>query len=415
MFGLMRFSAAGWPGSCKLLRICVIMGLLAGFALSPKLWLSSRLYPLTPVWPFLKPLGPPADRMVFGALLVLLIALLAVWRRGILAAVFALLLLLALQDESRWQPWFYQYAFMLLAIALAGRERPSAARNTCRLIVAATYIWSGLAKLNANFFENAFAWLVGPLVKGWPAPAHAFVNHLAFVAPCLECAVGIGLLSRRLRPAAVFFAIAMHAFILLAIGPLGLNYNDVVWPWNLAMMAFVPILFFRTADRPTMRDIVWGRGFAFQKVVLVLFALAPILSFFGRWDDYLSSALYSGNTNFGWIRLNDDAFNRLPDGIDEYVTTAGPNLNEIDLDDWSLGELGVPAYPEIRVFRSVARAVCGFTADAPSVKLVVKRKRAFAIGRRESVYGCADLRRSESGSESSQKHEWPRMNTNKHE
>ncbi len=57
----------GRARSCESLRICVILGLLAGFALSPKLWLSSRLYPLTPVWPFLMPLGFPGDYIVFGA------------------------------------------------------------------------------------------------------------------------------------------------------------------------------------------------------------------------------------------------------------------------------------------------------------------------------------------------------------
>ena len=72
----------------------------------------------------------------------------------------------------------------------------------------------------------------------------------------------------------------MHVFIPAAIGPLGRNYNTVVWPWNVAMVAFLLLLFFRPADEPRARDIVWGSGFAFQKLVLVLFLAMPALHLF---------------------------------------------------------------------------------------------------------------------------------------
>ncbi len=163
---------------------------------------------------------------------------------------------MALQDQSRWQPWFYQYVIMLIAIALAGPARPTAALNTCCLVVAATYIWSGLAKLNPRFMDNTFPWLVGPFVGAWPAPAQWLAHHLAFAAPFLECAVGVGFLTRRFRRAALFCAIGMHVAILIAIGPLGVNFNAVVWPWNVAMIAFLLILFFRRSEEPAPRDIV---------------------------------------------------------------------------------------------------------------------------------------------------------------
>src|ERR1700733_9955673 len=105
----MRLSLGDRLKSYELLRICVILALLAGFALSPKLWLSSRLYPLTPVWLFLRPLGSPGDRILFFATIALLIGSLVRPRRPLLAASCVLLVLLALQDQSRWQPWFYQY------------------------------------------------------------------------------------------------------------------------------------------------------------------------------------------------------------------------------------------------------------------------------------------------------------------
>lgn len=368
----------------------MVLGLLAGFALSQKLWLSSRFYPLTPVWSFFSPLRSPTDSVVFFALIALLIAVSVAPRRALLIAVFALLLLVALQDQSRWQPWFYQYAIMLLAIVLAGSDRREAALNTCCLIVSATYIWSGLAKLNPNFVTDVFPGLAEPFIGARLAHAQ-FVRPLAFVAPLVECGAGIGLLFRRSRLAALFCAIAMHLFILMAIGPLGHRFNIVVWPWNLAMIAFLPILFFRRREDPDLRDIIWGRGFPFQKVVLMLFVFMPVLSFFNLWDHYLSSALYSGNRNSGVIYLSDAVFDRLPEQIEDYVTDEGPNVNGLDINSWSLGEMNVPSYPEIRIYTNVARQICRFAPDGSGVELVIQGKLALVNSNRRSVYHCSDL------------------------
>ena len=88
------------------LKTAVSTGLLGGFLLSPKLWLSSRMYPLTPVARFLRPIPPPFDYAVFAVLLLLLawIAVRASPAKEI-AAFVALAALYGLCDQSRWQPW----------------------------------------------------------------------------------------------------------------------------------------------------------------------------------------------------------------------------------------------------------------------------------------------------------------------
>jgi len=300
---------------------------------------------------------------------------------------------LALQDQSRWQPWFYQYVFMLLAIALAGSQRQASAFNTCCLVIAATYIWSGLAKLNPNFVSDIFPAFFEPFIARKLVPGPWLVPRFAFVAPLFECAVGIGLLIRRIRPWALFCAIVMHAFILIALGPLGRSFNAVIWPWNLAMIAFLLILFSRRTENPTLQDIVRGRGFVFQKVVLILFGILPALSVFHLWNDYLSSALYSGNVDAGVVYLSDDAFESLPDKIEDYVFEEGPNRSSLDINHWSFLEMNVPAYPEARIFRNVTRQICGYVSNGSGVELVVQEKLAFINGRRRLVYHCSDLQR----------------------
>src|SRR5689334_942694 len=54
-------------------RWIVAAGMLAGLLLSPRLWLSDRLYPQTPIWNALHPIPPPFDRVAFAALLLALI------------------------------------------------------------------------------------------------------------------------------------------------------------------------------------------------------------------------------------------------------------------------------------------------------------------------------------------------------
>ena len=135
--------------------------------------MSARPYPLTPLLDAVPPLPYPADYALFG-LFVALVAGVGVTRGRIVGwlatGVLTLATFFVLEDESRLQPWFYQYSFMLAAFCLYGWGRMSAsdAFNTCRLIVAATYFWSGLQKANAGFFEVAYPLLVEPLASWLP-------------------------------------------------------------------------------------------------------------------------------------------------------------------------------------------------------------------------------------------------------
>ncbi len=353
--------------------------MFAGLLLAHKLWLSDRFYPQTPVWSSWKPLPFPFDVAALIVLLLLLLIIAAAPKPNLWIAVFvALVVPLALLDQSRWQPWFYQYLFMLIAVGL-GRE--TAALNTCRLIVVSIYFWSGLQKAHSHFTGDVFPWLMEPAARFLPSGITPFVSKFGIIVPIVEVALALGLLTRRFRNAAVLISIMTHALIMLSIGPLGHNANTVVWPWNIAMAAFVFILFWR-ADDFSLSDLIWTKNFAFQKVVLLLFAIAPALSFFNLWDNYLSAALYAGNKNEATIYLDGPVFDKLPDAIQEYVED-----DKLDISDWSYGELNVPPYPEIRIYKNVARSLCRYG----DVKLEVRGK-AVLFNRVEQLsFDCAAL------------------------
>ncbi len=328
------------------LRLALAAGLVAGLLLSPNLWISTRAYPLTPLWDTIPSLPYPADYALFGLFVALVAGVGAARGRtvGWLAvAALALAAFFVLEDGSRLQPWFYQYSFMLAACCLYGLGRIGArdALNVCRLIVAATYFWSGLQKANARFFQSTYPWLVEPLTARLPDWVESTLLSGAYAVPAIEAAIGLGLLTRRFRKPAAIGALSMHAFIMLCMGPLGHDWNVVVWPWNFAMSAFVLILFWSPPDDPTPSTILSpGRslspGFALQAAVLVLFAVMPLFNFFGLWHSYLSSSLYSGTSKQGYVLEGD--------GSDWRSTRIG---------DLSEKELNTPAYPEDRIFKNV--------------------------------------------------------------
>jgi hypothetical protein len=349
--------------------------MLCGFMLSPRLWLTTRNCPHTPVWDGLPDLPTPGDWLLLGLLLATLGAIVGSNRPRLALIVFVTLAgFWSLWDQTRWQPWFYQYLFMFAALACGAPpdnpERNEASLNACRLIIACTYFWSGLQKLNWNFAHADFPWLMAPLLKHLPESCHQFLDGSPWAAALTECAIGLGLLVWPLRPLAVVGALSMHLLILYCLGPWGHRWNTVVWPWNVAMMVFVVVLFSRTRQLMPWH-ILWPRRFLFARLVL-LFGILPLLNFFDCWDSYLSAALYSGNTPDARIFISEDVLDRLPNDVKYHVWVGGNTPDdfdpdcpyEVDIGGWSMAELNVPCYPAERVYRGLARRLAQWPASA---------------------------------------------------
>jgi hypothetical protein len=109
----------------------------------------------------------------------------------------------------------------------------------------------------------------------------------------------------------------------------------------------------------------------------------PLLSFTGHWDAYLSGALYSGNIKAAVIGLPEAAVARLPDAARPHVVRNRAGATVLDVHEWSMDELGVPPYPEDRVFRAVAREVCRRAGDPAGIVLVIFGRPSLLAGHRE--------------------------------
>jgi hypothetical protein len=365
----------------------VAVALGAGVLLALRLFLATRVYPRVPVldgWP---PLPGPIDVVAVGALFVALGGVALSSRpRWWAAAATLIAVLLAADDQSRWQPWFYQYVAMLGALALA--RDPGDALTAWRFVLVGLYFWSGIQKLNVTFMTLLFPWLVEPLTTVLPGGVHPALLRGWFVVPLMEIAVAVGLLVPRLRSAAVVGAVVTHGAVLSLLGPLARGTNAVVWPWNAALAALAVLLFW--GDRAA--SPVVPRRLGSHAAALVLFGALPALSFTGHWDAYLSGALYSGNVKAAALALTDPVAARLPDAAGRHVTRNRTGANVLDVWEWSMGELAVPSYPEDRVFRAVARDICRFAGRPEDVVLVIFGRPAAFSGHRDMTRAdCAAL------------------------
>lgn len=363
----------------RLLTLVLTLALLCGFALSRRLWFySTRLYPGVPVFDFLPTVAPTAGYVWFGALVALLVLAAVRARPRAYASAFVVLAsLYVLFDESRLQPWFYQYLFMLLALA-AHTRRDEGARTplrACAFVVASVYFWSGAQKLNPQFFSEVLPSLAAPYLARLPASFSRMLTPLGALVPLTEICAGLMLLTRRWRRAGVVLAIVTNAVVLLLFVPV--RRNNVIWPWNVAMAAFVLILFRRGADG--VRDFLPRRALSIQTAALVLFGLMPVLSLFGLWGQYLSSALYSGNVPRAEFMLSERVAGQLPPRVRSKLRPT-PEGFRLDINHWSYAELNVPAYPSEKVYARATATLCDFAESPSDVRLEVSEPPRFFGG-----------------------------------
>ena len=382
------------PRRIQLARTAVVLGTLAALLVAPRLWLEHRYFGPLPVFSWVPVLHPPLDLIALTALALLLLPVLAARRpRPWILLWCALFALRSLPDRITWQPYFLQYFFLLLALAFAGGggSRDAGVLHTSRLVVASIYFWSGVSKFDHAFLHGGIVPVLHP-ISSWFPPA--LVVEFAILVPAAEVALALGLLVPRMRDAACALAILMHLSLLYVLGPLGQDYNRVVWPWNVVMIALDLVLFFR--DRGfSARDLLWPRGFALHRVALVLFVVCPVLSYAGLWDPYLSFRLYSYKYHWGTLYLGERVRAALPERtrVESEPSERSDYPWKLLIPYWSEHELGAFAPATPAVYRGIARKVCAEAERSGDVLLVIDEPGDWRTGAsRRTSTTCDGLR-----------------------
>ena len=115
----------------------------------------------------------------------------------------------------------------------------------------------------------------------------------------------------------------------------------------------------------------------------------PAFSLVDLWDSYLSSALYSGNTDQAVIYVSPAVIARLPAALHPHIWQSSQPFF-LDTNRWAYGELNVPLYLEPRIYRKVTEQICAYADNSSEIRLRIKKKPNPFTGLRESEYYDCD-------------------------
>ena len=335
----------------RLLQVTCLFWLVAKL-ISYKVWTTYRLFPIVPVFDIASDI-PGWLHLFFYAvsLASLVILLVKPQQRLVMIILLVSELCSVLMDYTRWQPWEYQYLFILFIFLINKEDRNIKALVAFLLV--ALYTYSGLHKLNTGFLLQIWDNMI---LRSLFHMSHSIrgtspVYYGGYILGSLELCCGLALLFKKTQRTVACLLIVMHLFNLLWLGPLGANYNIIVWPWNIAMAILLYILFI--SDKVTLFKPVFAR---LNIVVFIAWGVLPALNIFGYWDHYLSGSLYSGKLPLMGICTNGaKEFKPFLSDTDKYQFCAGKPY--IKLQSWAMKELNVPPYPQERIYYKIAGAI----------------------------------------------------------
>lgn len=324
-----------------IVRVSALLGILVLMIYAPKLWISTKNFPTVPLFESLPNLSYPLDYFFAYAFAGFITAYIFNPKRWIGITVIGLYVFLAILDQNRLQPYFYQSILTILAIVLFPKNAdPKKVLYAVILVFFATYFWSGLQKLNAVFYTQ---WMHA-LGKHFSFISTELLQAFTYAVPWLEAAMGILLLFNKTRKFSVVFIVLMHSIIIFLLFYLGYGYNVV--PWNVQNIVSVLVLFWvleTTAPWSFFTEL-----FSWQKTVMIGFTiLLPLSNFWGGYDHLLSYSFFTSKLNYYYVELSDELENSLPDTIHQYYRYQDGHA-VLYLNEWA-GEVNkVLFYPEER-------------------------------------------------------------------
>jgi hypothetical protein len=321
------------------------LGFMAQIFLSQTLWYSeTRHFFLVPMFDALPlDLGNIGNMVLFVGLLLSLIIGVFYQKKYLLFGILVFLTLLILQDLTRVQAWSYQYFLTFLILFVNWKKPTKGILPALQYLLIFTYFWSGVQKINPHYIDSVHPWLFSAFE--WSEP---FKNNvtIGYATAIIEALIGVGLLFRSTRKVAVIGGILMHGFILTIISPWFLNWNSIVYPWNIVMICLLPTLFWHKNENKSenvSQFIVLPKS-PVEWLILVCVGILPIFNLFTHFPETISMTMYNGATSEITVFFTDE---EVPDCIPQQAKSEAypaQNSNLLSLDDWGLQELNVPIY-----------------------------------------------------------------------
>ncbi|PDS22544.1 hypothetical protein [Flavobacterium branchiophilum] len=335
-----------------IIRLTAVFWLIAKIG-TFKLWTADRLLPLVPPFAFLENIPNSVHLFLYIVVLChLFFTLINTNCRWIYFSTIFFEILSCALDQNRWQPYIYQYILIFLFAGIFFKKNIKFI-NLLQFLLIVIYFNSGLHKLNSGFLYNVWQNMILHRFIGldYTTIQSPWLYQSGYILGLIETFAGIALCFTRFQNRAAWIMIGMHVFILVLITPIGLNYNVIVWPWNVLMIGLLYLIFVKKEQTETLN---WIKLFSGKNMILfVLLGIMPLTNFFGIWDHFLSFNLYSGSSMKMEICIENPQETKQFEPYYSSKKTFCKTQSVIQSDDWALKELHIVVYPEKRVYEKI--------------------------------------------------------------
>ncbi|MFK8060198.1 MAG: hypothetical protein AB8B78_08925 [Polaribacter sp.] len=348
-------------------RILAILPVLVLMMYAPKLWVTTKIFPVIPLFDWLPIPTNPIDYILAGFFFLIQIVYIFQNKRWQGWTVLLLYVFLALVDQNRLQPYFYQSFLTILAIEIFPKKTNY--RNVLYaviLIFFATYFWSGIQKVNEAFYIQ---WL-GALNKHFSCIdtintaliclPQWFLELFTYAVPWLEASMGVLLLFNKTRKFGVVFILGMHVIITFLLFYLGYGYNVV--PWNIQNIISVVVIFWTL--KTTNAFDFFLKFFNKQKLAILVFTMfLPLANnLTGFYDNLLSFHFFTADLKYYNVFINEELEDNLPEHIHRFYRFKNGKAY-IQMNEWAQYDNKVLFYPEERIIHFMDAYLCSFAKN----------------------------------------------------
>lgn len=308
------------------------------------------------------------------------------WQKQALGIGLFCLSLLIIEDINRFQAWVYIYTALLGIITWNLWQKQShKIRISLQFIMAMVYFWTGAQKLNIQFVTDVYPWLAKVFeATRWLSE----YPNLGYGVGLFELSIGLLLLLPKTQKAGVLLATLLHLGILALL--IKDNWNSVVYPWNVAMIALLFTLFWK---KETVENdaIINNKKTRPNLFIIALFGILPFFDFFQLIPHCLALGMYSGTSMECDLIIHDDGRAAcVPPKLQEKLLFKSDVESILSLDDWGLEDLNIPPFASDRVYRAVAKEFCACSKQYEG-SVVFYYPARWEDKDRQLVISCEDL------------------------
>jgi len=345
-----------------------LIGILGSF----KLWISDRLFPLTPVFNVLTKCSDLINYLIFFVFAACLIGLLIKFNRIVFLIFLILLIFLIFQDQNRLQPWVYFYSLILFPFLIRQNKIGRTILSVTRIVIIGLYFWSGVQKLNAYFLTEDFPQLLMDIFKSTDKEILEIGKWTSFLVPVTEICISVLLVFKNTRLIVFWLAFFVHILIIIIFSPLVLAHNYIIIPWNIAIIALNYVVFYKN-NEPIVENTHW----AVSVIITVLVGVMPIFNLIGWVDDSVAFNLYSSKSKLFYVAISEKYWNKVNPEYNSFLLRLPENMSGghlIDVNKWSYTELNVPVNPEYRIFKNVSASFCKYNIPNSDLLFLMYRQ-----------------------------------------